>query len=86
MSKSSYRLKAEELGHQSERVLDAYDNVKITTSTYNNEEVAELDIIYFLKNILWSTDFELIAKTITDYGMESRLDQWKQAINKLNNK
>lgn len=72
---------AQSLGHG--RLLDHYEQLREVTSSYKNDDVAELDIVYFLQNILWSTNFELIAKVIVDYGMESRLDQWKGAITAL---
>lgn len=81
---NSYRIQAENLGHKNEQVLDSYDNVKKTTLGYKNDQVSELDIIYFLENILWSANFELIAQIIVDSGYESRLDQWKEAIIELN--
>lgn len=73
---------AKSLGH-SDGIINLYNKIKEETHAHNSEDIAELDIIYFLKNILWSTNFELIAKIIVDYGMESRLDQWREAIEEL---
>ena len=70
---------AKALGHNT-TIVDNYERLKLLTSVFNNDDISELDIIYFLKNILWSTNFELIAAVIKDYGMESRLDQWKEAL------
>jgi len=73
---------AKSLGH-GEYTINLYETLQQNTLLYRASDLAELDIIYFLQNILWSNNFELIAKVITDYGMESRLDQWKEAIEKL---
>lgn len=77
------RDKAISLGHKPGSVLDAYDAVKRATLIVDNEDVSELDILYFLKNILWSSNFGLVAQIIKEYGYESRLDQWKQALQTL---
>jgi hypothetical protein len=74
---------AEELGHTNTALLDIYDKVKINSVHFKNDDVAELDIIYFLRNILWSNRFDLIAEIIKDYGMQERLVQWTEALNKL---
>lgn len=74
---------AQELGF-SESIINKYEALKAETNHLRNNEVAELDIIYFLDNILWSANFELVAKVVKNYGsMVSRLDQWKDAIKQL---
>lgn len=83
---TSYRKKAEELGFHSSTILDNYDNLKQLTHNNDIQEISELDIIYFLSNILKSTNYELIAEIIVDRGCISKLNKWKEAIDKLNNK
>lgn len=73
-----------ELGHINGSLLDEYDSLKKARLPFDNEHVAELDIIYFLRNILWSGNFELVASIIKDYGMQGRLKQWQEALDQLN--
>lgn len=73
---------AKDLRHK-ESVIALYEILKEQTAHYSTNQISELDIIYFLRNILWSTNFELIAAIIRDYGMECRLDQWKEQIEQL---
>ena len=73
---------AESMGF-GQTTINLYEQLIADTLRFKNNEIAELDIIYFLQNILWSSNFELIAKIIVDNGMESRLDQWKEAVKQL---
>ena len=79
----NYQELAKELNHD-QSVIDKYLQLKQFTIRYDNNDVSELDIIFFLQNILWSANFQLVAKIIRDCGLEGRLDQWKEEINKQN--
>lgn len=70
---------ATELGHRTD-VINLYEKLKKDTMLFDNEHISELDIIYFLGNIMWSTNFELVAKVIKQYGYEERSDQWRDAL------
>lgn len=73
---------AVEQGYSSE-FIDKFENFKQSILHLKNDEVAEMEMVYFLENILWSNKIELAAKIIKDYGMEFRLKQWLEAIEKI---